>query len=205
MTDKDYIQQYAGKLRTESNFKLVVIKQLLIEIYFQHTSWQINTTTISKNQTYLNLSCALVVATANLEKLLEEDFTDENFWIEKAQWILSRIDAWEKGKKNLEELKLIFCLPAGSLKKNSTPEDRLIAVCAIATSREFKQKLRILELSLEELETLLGINAPGNLSLVPEPRLYQDCDFEAFPTSAPYSTWFRAAPSPRRILLANWG
>lgn len=198
MTDKDYIQQYAEKLRTESNFKLVVIKQLLIEISFQHTSWQINTTTISKNQTYLNLSCDLVVATANLEKLIEEDFTDEKFWIEKAQWILSRIEAWEKGKKNLEELKLIFCLPAGSLKKDSTPEDRLIAVCAIATSREFKQKLRILELSLEELETLLGINAPGSLSLVPEPRLYQDGDFEAFPTSAPYSTWFRAAPYPHK-------
>jgi DNA-binding XRE family transcriptional regulator len=197
MTDKDYIQQYAEKLRTESNFKLVVIKQLLIEISFQHTSWKINTT-IPENQTYLNLSCDLVVAKANLEKLLEENLTDENFWIQKAQWILSRIDAWEKGRKNLEELELLFCLPPGILKNDSTPEDYLIVVCAIATSREFRQKLRILELSLDELETLLGINAPGNLSLVPEPRLYQDGEFEAFPTSAPYSTWFRAAPYPHK-------
>ncbi|MBD1944549.1 helix-turn-helix transcriptional regulator [Coleofasciculus sp. FACHB-712] len=200
MTDKNYIYQYAEKLRTASNLKLIVIKQLLIEISCQYLSWTINPTIHEKKINFhsLNLSCDPVIATANIEKLLEEYFIDKDFWTQKAEWILSRIDAWVKGNKNPEESKLIFRLQRGILKKDSTPEDRLIAVCAIATSREFIQKFRILELSLEELEKLLGIKAPGNLTLVPEPRLYQNCDFEAFPTSAPYSTWFRVAPYPHK-------
>lgn len=197
MTNRNSIQQYAEKLRTESNFKLVIIKHLLREVCYQHYTWTEDPTTL-ENQTAIYLSCDSVIAPANLEKLIEEDLADENFWRQKAQWILSRLKAWNKGKKNLEELKLIFCLPSGSLPKNSTSEDQLIAICAITTSREFVHKLRILERAREDLENLLGINAPINLTLVPEPPLYQDCDWEAFPTSAPFSTWLRAAPYPHK-------
>ncbi len=197
MTDKDSIQHYAEKLRTESNFKRVVIKYLLQEVCYQYYSWTEDPTTLEHRiATYL--SCDPVVAPANLEKLIEGDLADENLWKQKAQWILSRLGAWEKGEKNLEELKFILGLPMGSLPKNSTSEDQLIAISAINTSREFIQKLRILELSQQELESILGINAPINLTLVPEPPLYQDCDWEAFPTSAPFSAWLRAVPYPHK-------
>ncbi|HEY9604853.1 MAG TPA: helix-turn-helix transcriptional regulator [Allocoleopsis sp.] len=197
MTDKEFIQHYAEKLRTASNFKLLVIKYLLQEIRYQHYSW-IKGSTMREHQTVIHLSCDVVIASANLEKLIEQDLADENLWRQKAQWILSRLEAWEKGEKNLEELKFIFCLPTGSLPKDSTAEDQLIAICAVSTSWEFVQKLRILELSREDLENILGINPPINLTLVPEPPLYEDCDWEAFPTSAPFSTWLRAVPYPHK-------
>jgi cellulose synthase/poly-beta-1,6-N-acetylglucosamine synthase-like glycosyltransferase len=104
MTDKDSIQQYAEKLRTESNFKLVVIKNLFLEVCYQHYTWTEDPTTL-ENQTAIYLSCDPVVAPANLEKLIEEDLADENFWRQKAQWILSRLEAWEKGEKNFKEFK----------------------------------------------------------------------------------------------------
>jgi hypothetical protein len=197
MTDKDVIQQYAEKLRTASSFKLLVIKYLLQEIHYQHYTWLEDPTKL-ENQIATYLSCDPVIASANLEKLIEQDFADESLWRQKAQWILTRLEAWEKSEKNLQELKLIFSLPKGSLPKDLTSEDQLITICAVSTSREFVQKLRILELSQQELKNLLGINAPINLTLVPEPPLYEDGDWEAFPTSAPFNTWLRAVPYPHK-------
>lgn len=115
----------------------------------------------------------------NLEKLLKNNFQAPTFWEKQANWILSRLDAWNLD--NQEPLPfpsssdLLPSKPAGVKQR----ESYLLSLCAFNTGNEILQALNVSSLSVEALERLSGLR--GDTPPTTQPRLES---ISAIPTSA---------------------
>jgi hypothetical protein len=79
------IQQYAQQLREDIAFRTQIAQHIATDIHLHLTRLKPKLTNKS-----FNLSKAVIY----LEKLFKNIFQEQEFWEQKATWILSHLDAW---------------------------------------------------------------------------------------------------------------
>jgi hypothetical protein len=134
-----------------------------------------------------------------LEKLFKDVLKKEAFWQQSADWIITRLDAWETENHPPQE-----CSIPGILSVNldaSQPEDLtwkealVMGACAFYVASDLLRQLQITNYSTEELEALLGIRESGSQktkNLKTDPPLFQGKEFEKVATEYPILTGAQA-------------
>jgi hypothetical protein len=176
------IQQYAQQLREEKNFKTQIAQHIATDIHLHLTRLKPELT---------NKSFNLTKTVIRLENLFKNIFQDQEFWERKAIWILSHLDAWSIEGKEPDFATLLISKTTGFYSRKEDKEFYIISLCASKTAGEFLQKFNLYSLSLEALQSVLGMESQESMPATKAP-LFQTYDDTPVMTSQPYLTGVQA-------------
>lgn len=176
------IQQYAQQLREEKDFKTQIAQHIATDIHLHLTRLKPELT-----NKYFNLTKAVIC----VENVLKNIFKNQEFWEQKATWILSHLTAWIIEGKAPDFATIILSNTAGFYSTKEEKEFYIISLCASNTAEEFLQKFELYKLSLEALQSLLGMEHQKSMPATKAP-LFQTYDDTPVMTSQPYLTGVQA-------------
>jgi hypothetical protein len=176
------IQQYAQQLREEQAFRTQIVQHIATDIHLHLTRLKPELTNKS-----FNLSKAVIY----LEKLFRNIFQEQEFWEQKATWIVSHLDAWSLEGKEPDHPTLLISKTTGIYSTTEDKEFYIISLCASKTAGEFLQKFNLYSLSLETLQSLLGMEPQNSMPATKAP-LFQTHEDTPVMTSQPYLTGVQA-------------
>ena len=175
------VQKYAEKLRQGGSFLNLILVNVATGIN-QHRLRQMrcknksSTDLINLYNETEKIGALEKPAIARLEKLFRTVLRQEEFWTQKASWILTRLEQW-----NLEGRMPVECSIPGMLSIEVDPalgeeeawqEAMVVSACGFYTAGEWLGSLDLSGFSAEEIEKLLGIrpSAPsGQRHALPAP------------------------------------
>lgn len=176
------IQQYAQQLREEQAFRTQIAQHIATDIHLHLTRLKPELTNKS-----FNLSKAVIY----LEKLFKNIFQKQEFWEQKATWILSHLDAWSLEGKEPDPSTLLICWTGGNYSTTDEKESYIISLCASKTAGELLQKFNLYSLPLETLQSILGMAQQKSMPATEAP-LFQTHEDTPVMTSQPYLTGVQA-------------
>ncbi|WP_199321128.1 hypothetical protein [Microcoleus sp. FACHB-831] len=185
MTPDEYasrIQKYAKQLREEKDFKTQTAQYIATNIHRHLTRLK---------PELANKSFNLTKAVIHLKNLLENIFQDQEFWEQKATWILSHLDAWSQEGIEPDSATRLINRMLGLYSKKEDKEFYIISFCAFETAEEFLQKENLYSRSLETLQSMLGMEPQESIPATQAP-LFQTYDDTPVMTSLPYLTGVQA-------------
>ncbi|MBD1893092.1 XRE family transcriptional regulator [Coleofasciculus sp. FACHB-129] len=180
------IQKYAQQLREKKEFKTQIVQHIATDIDF-HLK-QLNPELINKS---FNLTKAVICLKNLLKDILQDIFQSQEFWEEKAIWILSHLDAWSIEGVEPDSATRLISKMTGLYSKKEDKELYIISLCASKTAGEFIQKFNLYSHSLETLQSLLGMEPQESMPATNAP-LFQTYDDTPVMTSLPYLTGVQA-------------
>ncbi|MBD1865370.1 MULTISPECIES: helix-turn-helix transcriptional regulator [Trichocoleus] len=133
-------------------------------------------------------------AIARLEKLFRAILKQEEFWSQRANWILTRLEQWKVDRRMP-----VDCSIPGMLSVEADPtlpeeeawqESIVISACAFYTASEWLGNLDLSGFSVDEVEKLLGIRSTDEF--VADPALFQGREIEQVATGYPILTGAQA-------------
>ena len=201
---ESHIDDYAAKLRQSPSFRDLLLANVAMGINQQRLKKQSPRSQPSQDLVQLyqdteRLGALQKKSITRLEKLFKEVLKKEIFWQQSAQWIVTRLDAWEADNHPPQE-----CSIPGILSVNldaSQPEDLtwkeslVMGACAFYIASDLVRQLQITHYSVEELEALLGIRegvSQKTKNLKTSPPLFQGKEFEKVATGYPILTGAQA-------------
>lgn len=176
------IQQYAQKLREEQAFRTQIAQHIATDIHLHLTRIKPELTNKS-----FNLDNAVIY----LEKLFKNIFQEQEFWEQKATWILSHFDAWSLEGKEPEPSTILLCWTGVNYSTTDEKESYIISLCASKTAGELLHKFNLYSLPLETLQSLLGMVQQKPIPATKAP-LFQTHEDTPVMTSQPYLTGVQA-------------
>ncbi|HEY9752624.1 MAG TPA: helix-turn-helix transcriptional regulator [Coleofasciculaceae cyanobacterium] len=198
------IDDYAAKLRQSPSFRDLLLANVAMSINQQRLKKQSPRSQSSQDLVQIyqeteRLGALQKKSITRLEKLFKEVLKKEIFWQQSAQWIVTRLDAWEADNHPPQE-----CSIPGILSVNldaSQPEDLtwreslVMGACAFYIASDLVRQLQITHYSVEELEALLGIRegvSQKTKNLKTSPPLFHGKEFEKVATGYPILTGAQA-------------
>lgn len=193
------VQEYADKLRQGRSFLNLVLVNVATGIN-QHRLRQIrskqksNTDLINLYNETEKIGALQKPAIARLEKLFRTVLREEEFWIQRASWILTRLEQWQ-----LEGRMPVECSIPGMLsiegdssltEEEAWQEAIVVSACGFYTASEWLGSLDLSGFSVEEIEKLLGIRPTE--TFVIDPGLFQEEEIERVATGYPILTGAQA-------------
>jgi hypothetical protein len=176
------IQQYAQQLREEQAFRTQIAQHIATDIHLHLTRLKPELTNKS-----FNLSKAVIY----LENLFKNIFQKQEFWEQKATWILSHLDAWSLEGKEPDSSTLLICWTGVNYSTSDEKESYIISLCASKTAGELLHKFNLYSLPLETLQSFLGMAKQKSMPATEAP-LFQTHDDTPVMTSQPYLTGVQA-------------
>ena len=197
--ESDRTQSIVEKLRQGKSFVGLVLANVATGIN-QHRLSRISKTS-KRNADLINLysetekiGALQKPVIAKLEKLFKAFLKKEEFWEEKAIWILSQLASWEKEGKIPQECSLpgvLSIAPDPTLSEGTAwRESVLMSACAFYTASDFISYLDLTSFSIEDLEKLLGIREDETPTT--DHTLFQGKDIEKVATGYPILTGAQA-------------
>jgi DNA-binding transcriptional regulator YiaG len=197
--ESDRTQSIVEKLRQGKSFVGLVLANVATGIN-QHRLSRISKTS-KRNADLINLysetekiGALQKPVIAKLEKLFKAFLKKEEFWEEKAIWILSQLASWEKEGKIPQECSLpgvLSIAPDPTLSEGTAwRESVLMSACAFYTASDFISYLNLTSFSIEDLEKLLGIREDETPTT--DHTLFQGKDIEKVATGYPILTGAQA-------------
>lgn len=193
------VQEYAEKLRRGKSFLNLVLVNVATGIN-QHRLRQIRAT-VKGDTEVINLysetekiGALQKQAIARLERLFRAVLKKPVFWQQSAQWILSRLEQWKREGRMPAD-----CSIPGLLSVETDPalpeeaawqESIVVSACAFYTASEWMRNLDLSDLSVEDVEKLLGIRSPD--SFIADPARFQGREIERVATGYPILTGAQA-------------
>ncbi|MBD2100968.1 hypothetical protein [Leptolyngbya sp. FACHB-261] len=214
MVDPMRVRKYAETLRRTGTFIELVLNNIMIGIFQQGTrKLSGKSKTINMLQFYQEaekLGALSKMPSAKLTDLFLNFFDEEEFWLQKAEWILTRLDEWDAGNEVPADCVLPGIL---SIQPDSNDlregeeitwrEADVTSACAFYTASELLQKSNLLNCKLEEdfeefLEEFLRPRKNEKLRASPQPLFLSKSEAQVI-TAAPSRTAGRSL-----IQCHNW-
>lgn len=195
----DRTQAVVEKLRQGKSFVNLVMANVAAGIN-QHRLRQLSTTSKS-NTNLINLysetekiGALKKPVIAKLERLFKAFLKKEEFWEQKANWILSQLASWQSEGKIPQECSLpgvLSLTPDPNLSEEAAVQESvLVSACAFYTANDFLSHLDLASFAVEDLEKLLGIR--GNETPTTDHALFQGKEVEKVATGYPILTGAQA-------------
>jgi Helix-turn-helix len=199
VVDGVQLQAYAEKLRCGKSFLNLVLINVATRIN-QHRLRQMrlqgegNADVINLYSETEKIGGLQKQAIARLEKLFKAVFKSETFWEQTATWILTRLEQWKLQGRVPTDCSISGIL---SVRTDATlPEEEawqesiVMSACAFYTASEWLRSLDLSEVSVEDVEKLLGIHATD--SFIANPTLFEGRELERVATGYPILTGAQA-------------
>ncbi|HEY9748594.1 MAG TPA: helix-turn-helix transcriptional regulator [Allocoleopsis sp.] len=193
------VQEYADKLRQGRSFLNLVLVNVATGIN-QHRLRQIrskhksNTDLINLYNETEKIGALQKPAIARLEKLFRTVLREEEFWIQRTNWILTRLDQWQlEGRMPVEcSIPGMLAIESDSAltEEEAWQEAIVVSACGFYTASEWLGSLDLSGFSVGEVEKLLGIRSTE--TFVIDPGLFQEEEIERVATGYPILTGAQA-------------
>lgn len=199
LPDSDRTQHYVEKLRVGKSFLNLVLLNVATGVY-QHRSGRSSNAT-SENS--LEVTSVYSEAEKNgafrkqvisrLEKIFKAVIKETAFWEQKAIWVITHLDRWQAEGRVPPACAipgLLLIQSAEGSEEKSQRELLVISACAFYTASEWLSHLDLANLSVEEMEKLLGLR-PTNTFASNAPKFHGH-DLERVATGYPILTGAQA-------------
>ena len=199
MTPPDRLAEYAAKLRLDRSFRDLLLANVAIGINQQRlrklspkTNQSLDLINLYSETEKLGALQRSVIT--KIEKLFKNLLKKESFWQQTSEWILQRLDRWEVDNHSPVECWIpgvLSAVPDPDLPEEMAwRESILISACAFYVSSELLSQLDLVNRSLEDLETWLGLKTSDSKTTATQ--LFQEREFERISTGYPILTGAQA-------------